>query len=351
MPELARILITGNRGYIGSVMAPWLKNHGYDVVGLDTEYFRDCSLIPDLADIPTIRKDIRDVSEDDLSGFDAVIHLAALSNDPIGNLNKLWTWQINTQGTARLAERAKKAGVRRFIFSSSCIMYGMAEAAVVNENSPLAPQTDYARSKVDAEKALNQLADENFSPAFCRNGTIYGLSPRMRFDTVLNNFLSGAFCTGRVVVHSDGTPWRPVVHVEDVARAFQAVLEAPRERIHNQAFNIGADHLNHQVRELGAIATQAVAGSELEIRSAPGADQRTYKTDFGKFKRTFPTFEFWWDAKKGARELYTAFQKVNLTHQDFTDPRFTRLSWLCHLLDKRLVDASFRWSDIKARVA
>jgi nucleoside-diphosphate-sugar epimerase len=230
-------------------------------------------------------------------------------------------------------------------------MYGMAEAAIVDENSPLAPQTDYARSKVDAEKALSQLADENFSPTFCRNGTIYGLSPRMRFDTVLNNFMSSAFCTGRVVVHSDGTPWRPVVHIEDVARAFQAVLEAPRERIHNQAFNIGADHLNHRVHELAAIATNAVAGSELEIRSEAGADQRTYKADFGKFKRTFPAFEFWWDAKKGAHELYIAFQKANLTHQDFTDPRFTRLSWLRYLLDKRLVDASFRWSDAKARVA
>jgi nucleoside-diphosphate-sugar epimerase len=351
MPKTARILVTGNNGYIGSVMAPWLKSKGYDVVGFDTEYFRGCTLFPDLAEIPTIQKDLRDVTGEDLAGFDAVVHLAALSNDPIGNLNKTWTREINTQGTIRLAECAKKAGVPRFIFSSSCIMYGMAKTAVVEENSPLAPQTDYARSKVDAEAALSRFADDGFSPTFCRNGTIYGLSPRMRFDTVLNNFMGSAFSTGRVVIHSDGTPWRPVVHIQDVARAFQAVLEAPRERVHNAAFNIGADKLNHQIRELGEIVAKTVVGCELELRPEPGADQRTYQTDFSKFKRTFPAFDFRWNAWSGASELYASFQKIGLTYRDFTDRRFTRLGWLRHLLDNGSVDGSLRWTGVKARVA
>jgi len=242
------------------------------VVGLDIDYFSDCTLVPDLVEIPTIRKDLRDVTAKDLVGFDAVIHLAALSNDPIGNLNEAWTRDINSRGTIRLAKFAKQAGVSRFIFSSSCIMYGMSEAVVVDENAPLAPQTEYARSKVDAETALRRLADDRFSPTFCRNGTVYGLSPRMRFDTVLNNLMGSAFTTGRVVIHSDGTPWRPVVHVEDVARAFLAVLQAPLEIVHNEAYNIGADELNHRISELGQIVAETVPGCELATMPQPGID-------------------------------------------------------------------------------
>jgi nucleoside-diphosphate-sugar epimerase len=351
MPSNRRILITGHEGYIGSIMAPWLRNQDYDVVGLDTGYFSACTLVPNLAEIPTIRKDLREVSAKDLAGFDAVIHLAALSNDPIGNLNEVWTREINGDGAFRLAQCAKQAGVPRFIFSSSCIMYGMSEAAVVDENAPLAPQTEYARSKVDAEMALRRLADDRFSPTFCRNGTVYGLSPRMRFDTVLNNLMGSAFTTGRVEVHSDGTPWRPVLHVRDVARAFQAVLEAPREAVHNEAFNMGADGLNYQIRELGQIAAETVAGCEFAMAPQPGADQRTYKTDFAKFKRTFPTFEFRWTARDGAQELLTAFNRIGLTHGQFTDKRFTRLSWLRHLLDSGSVDESLRWTEVAARVS
>jgi nucleoside-diphosphate-sugar epimerase len=339
-----RILVTGNNGYIGSVMAPWLKRAGYDVVGLDTYYFLDCTLVPDLAEIPTIRKDLREIEASDLRSFEAVVHLAALSNDPIGNLNESWTREINLEGSIRLAEMAKRAGVRRFVFSSSCIMYGMSEAALVNEESPLAPQTEYARSKVEAEMAIQDLADDRFSPTFCRNGTVYGLSPRMRFDTVLNNLMGIAFTTGRVEIHSDGTPWRPVVHVEDVSRAFQAVLEAPLEDIHNQAFNTGADELNHQVRELGEIVAETVPNCELVFVPQPGADQRTYKADFAKFKRTFPNFEFRWTARAGARELYEAFKATGLTHADFTDDRFTRLKWLRRLLDQQHLDGSLHWT-------
>ena len=350
MPNNRRILITGNNGYIGSIMAPWLFSQGYDVVGLDTGYFARCSLVPDTADIPTIHKDLRDIAVSDLIGFDAVIHLAALSNDPIGNLNEAWTREINSEGTVRLAMLAKQAAVPRFIFSSSCIMYGMSEAATVDENAPLAPQTEYARSKVIAEGALRRLADDRFSPTFCRNGTVYGLSPRMRFDTVLNNLTGAAFTTGRVIIHSDGTPWRPVVHVQDVARAFQAVLEAPRDIVHNEAFNIGADELNHQICELGQIVSATVKGCELAIIPRPGVDQRTYKADFAKFKRTFPKFDWRWTALKGADELYTAFREIGLTSGQFTDKRFTRLSWLHHLLEEACVDESLRWTRFTARI-
>lgn len=351
MPDNKRILITGHNGYIGSVMAPWFMDQGYDVVGLDTGYFAPCTLVPDVMRIPTINKDVRDITARDLDGYDAVIHLAALSNDPIGNLNEGWTREINGQGTIRLAAAAKQAGIGRFIFSSSCIMYGMSDAAVVDETAPLAPRTEYARSKADAEAALSQMADDGFSPTSCRNGTIYGLSPRMRFDTVLNNLMGNAFTTGQVVIHSDGTPWRPVVHVQDVARTFQTVLEAPRELIHNQAFNTGADELNHQIRDLGQIVAETVPGCTLAIVPQPGADQRTYKADFAKFRRTFPDFASWWTARDGAEELRATFASSGLTHEQFTDKRFTRLNWLRHLLDSGLIDDALRWTTPAMRVA
>ena len=255
-----RILLTGSEGYIGSVMGPALLVAGHDVVGLDTGYFADCNLVPPDEEVRTIRKDLRDLEAGDVAGFDAVIHLAALSNDPIGNLNDSWTEDINYRGSVRLAELARQAGVERFLFSSSCIMYGMSEAAVVDETSPLDPKTEYARSKVRAEAAISNLASDSFSPTFLRNGTVYGLSPRMRFDTVFNDLIGRAVATRKVVIYGDGTPWRPVVHVKDLVRAFIAALEAPRELIHNEAFNNGADHLNHQVRELARIAVEAVPG-------------------------------------------------------------------------------------------
>jgi nucleoside-diphosphate-sugar epimerase len=230
-------------------------------------------------------------------------------------------------------------------------MYGMSDAAVVDETAPLAPRTEYARSKAEAEAALSNMADDRFSPTFCRNGTIYGLSPRMRFDTVLNNLMGEGFTTGNVVIHSDGTPWRPVVHVQDVARAFQAVLEAPRDVVHNQAFNTGADDLNHQIRELGQIAADTVPGCKLSFVPQAGADQRTYKADFSKFKRTFPDFSFLWTVRDGAVELRTAFERSGLTHAQFTDKHFTRLSWLRYLLDHSTLDGSLRWTEPQRQVA
>jgi nucleoside-diphosphate-sugar epimerase len=343
MNKTKKVLLTGHNGYIGSVMAPHLVEAGYDVVGIDTKYFGECTLTPDPSSISEIRKDIRDLTPADLAGFDAVIHLAALSNDPIGNLNDSWTEDINFKASIKLAELAKAAGVRRFLFSSSCIMYGSAAAAVVTEDSPLDPKTEYARSKVKAEDGLRALATDGFSPVYLRNGTVYGVSPRMRFDTVFNDLIAQAVTTGKVVVYSDGKPWRPVVHVQDVGRSFQAVLEAPTEAIHNQAFNNGAEALNHRIIELAEIAVQTVPASHLEVDTRTGADQRTYKADFGKFSRTFPNFEFKWHPVAGAKELYRAFKSVGLRHEDFVDKRFTRLKWLRYLLDSGRLDQTLRW--------
>jgi nucleoside-diphosphate-sugar epimerase len=336
--------LTGHDGYIGAVMAPYLQRVGYQVVGMDTGYFHDCTLVPSESSIPVLQKDLRDIEPSDLQGIDAVIHLGALSNDPIGNLRQDWTEEINFRASVRLAELAKAARVERFLFSSSCIMYGMSETAVVNEDSPLDPKTVYAASKVKAEGAIAELADSRFSPVFLRNGTVYGLSPRMRFDTVFNDLLGAAVATNKVVLFSDGKPWRPVVHVQDVARSFHAVLEANKDAIHNQAFNNGAEELNYQIIQLAEVALAVVPGCTLEVRASKSADQRTYKADFGKFARTFPAFRFQWTPEKGARELHDAFRRINLTHREYTDSRFTRLKWLNHLLETRRLDESLRWT-------
>ena len=348
MSRAKRVLITGHAGYVGSVLTPAFVQAGHAVVGLDIGYFAGCTLVPDELAVPSIQKDLRDLSPRDLEGFDAVVHLGALSNDPIGNLNPTWTEEINFRASVRLAELAKAAGVQRFLFSSSCIMYGMSAASVVTEESPLDPKTDYARSKVRAERAISALAGGGFSPTFLRNGTIYGVSPRMRFDTVLNNLVGSAVATGAVVLHSDGMPWRPVAHVRDIARAFLHVLEAPVERAHDQAFNNGADHMNHQILELAQIAVDTVPGCRLERRASPDADQRTYQTDFGKFARTFPDFQFTWTVQAGARELCAAFRAIGLTAEQFADKRFTRLKWLRHLLDSGRLDGSLRWQSQEA---
>jgi len=342
------ILITGHNGYIGSVMTPHLLEAGYQVTGLDTGYFSECTLVPDRREAPAIRKDIRDLTAKDLEGFGAVIHLAALSNDPIGNLNDSWTEDINFHASVKLAELAKAAGVSRFLFSSSCIMYGASSTEIVTEDSPLDPKTEYARSKVKAELAITKLAAPGFSPIFIRNGTIYGVSPRMRFDTVFNDLLGSAVTTGKVIVYSDGKPWRPVIHVQDVARMFQAALEARVEKIHNQAFNAGANSLNHQIIDLANTAVNSVPGCTLEVIAKSGADQRTYKADFGKFARTFPDFRFKWSVQTGASELRDAFKQAKLTHAEFVDKKFTRLKWLRYLLDTGRLDSALRWSNVSS---
>jgi nucleoside-diphosphate-sugar epimerase len=343
MTSPLRILVTGHQGYIGSVMAPYLASLGHSVTGLDVGFFRDCTLVAGTDGVPTIAKDIRDVTVRDLEGFEAVVHLAALSNDPIGNINARWTADINLEASIRLAELARQAGVRRFLFSSSCIMYGLSDAPCVNEESPLDPQTEYARSKVEAERAIAALASDGFSPTFLRNGTVYGISRRMRFDTVLNDLLGVAFTEGRVVVHGDGTPWRPVVHVADVARAFAAVLDAPVGSVHNQAFNTGADGLNVRVADLAEIVVRTVPGAALEIVGSPSADRRSYRADFSKFARAFPAVRFRSPAD-GALDLYRAFMAVPLTRDLYRDGRFTRLTWLRDLVGSGRVDQSLRWT-------
>jgi nucleoside-diphosphate-sugar epimerase len=333
-------------------MGPYLARAGYDVVGLDTGFFAECSLVPADDSVSGRRQDLRDLERADLEGFDAVVHLAALSNDPIGNLNPSWTEDINIRASVRLAELARDAGVQRFLFSSSCIMYGMSESAVVDEDSPLDPKTDYARSKVEAERAISDLVTDSFSPTFLRNGTVYGLSPRMRFDTVLNDLVGSAVSAKKVVLHSDGSPWRPVVHVQDVARAFHAVLDAPLDATRGEAFNVGAEHLNHQVRELAEIVVQAVPDCELEVQAQPQADQRTYRADFSKFARTFPEFEFRWTAHEGVRDLRESFERIGLTAETFGDDRFVRLKWLRHLLAAGRLDERLRWTgDPETRAA
>jgi nucleoside-diphosphate-sugar epimerase len=337
-----RVLLTGHRGYVGSVMAPILRDAGHDVTGLDIDYYRGCDLVPP-PELPGIEKDIRDVEADDLRGYDAVIHLAALSNDPIGNLNSDWTDAINGRATRRLAELAREAGVRRFLFASSCIMYGLSEGGDVDENSPLNPQTDYARSKVEAEAALAELATDDFSPVLIRNGTMYGLSPRMRFDTVLNSLVGAALTTGTITVLGDGKPWRPVVHVRDVSRGFLAILEAPTETVHAQAFNLGTDALNIQVRDLADAVQRAVPTATLEVLSRADADQRTYRTSFAKFGAAFGDFRFEFTPETGAAELADALRGVGLTHEQFVSDAFTRLKRLGRLIEDGRLDGELRW--------
>lgn len=337
-----RILVTGHRGYIGSVMAPMLVERGFDVAGLDIGYYDECTLIPDPRRIPALRADIREIGPAELEGFDAVVHLAALSNDPVGNLNPRWTESINLDASLHLAEHAKQAGVSRFLFSSSCIMYGSSTVEMVDETSPLAPETLYASSKVDAERAIAALANESFAPVFLRNGTVYGLSPRMRFDTVFNSLIGSAVTSGRVIVFSDGLPWRPVVHVEDVARAFIAMLEAPLDTVRGEAFNIGADELNHQIRELAEVIAQSTHCA-VEYRAQADADKRTYRTSFAKFRRTFPEFSFRWSIDASAVAMRESLREIGLDAATFHDARFTRLRWLQKLLGDQRLDDDLRW--------
>lgn len=341
-----RVLITGHHGYIGSVLTPRLVEEGYDVTGVDAGYFDACTLVPHRARVREWTADIRDLSRADLRGFDAVVHLAALSNDPLGNLNPEWTREINARASVRLAELARQAGVARFLFSSSCIMYGASQAVEVDETSPLDPRTDYARSKVEAERGIAEVAGPGFSPVFLRNGTVWGMSPRMRFDTVVNNLTGAALATGRITIYSDGLPWRPVVHVEDVASAFAAALAAPADRIHNQAFNVGDRTVNHQVRELARAVAAAVPGSMVERLARPDADQRTYRTRFDKIAAALPAFRVRHSLAQGIDRLVG--ELAPHARRAFDDPRFTRQAWLKRLIESGELDASLRFAGVAA---
>jgi nucleoside-diphosphate-sugar epimerase len=338
-----RVLITGHKGYIGSVMTPMLVDEGFDVVGLDSDIFEDCAFSDPIIEIPEVRKDIRDIELEDLTGFDTVIHLAAISNDPIGNLNPQLTYEINHLGSVRLARLAKEAGVRQFLFSSSCSMYGAAGNEPLTEEADFNPVTPYAHSKVLVERDVAMMAGDRFSPTFLRNATAYGASPRLRFDLVLNNLVAHAYTTGLVYLMSDGSPWRPVVHIQDISLAFIAVLKAPRQTVHNQAFNVGVNSENYRVRELAEIVEQVVPDCRIEIAPGAGPDKRNYRVDFSKIERELPGFKPAWTAWRGADELYEAYQQVALQQVDFEGPRFKRIDHIKGLLSSGRLGEDLRW--------
>ena len=339
-----RILLTGDKGYIGAVMAPMLVREGHTVVGLDSDWFSHSAFGEPLATVPSKKVDLRDVQVSDLEGFDAVVHLAGLSNDPLGDLNPDLTYDINHLASVRLAKLAKDAGVKRFLFSSSCSTYGAAGTEeLLNEEAEFRPVTPYGRSKVLVEQDVAKLADSDFSPTFLRNATAYGVSPRLRFDLVLNNLVAWAFTTGRIYIKSDGTPWRPIVHIEDISRAFIAVLNAPRDVVHSQAFNVGCSRENYQIRDLAQIVGEVVPGCQVEYAKDGSPDTRCYRVDFGKIGRVLPEFQPQWNARKGAEELYKAVQGAGLLPGDFEGPRYKRISVIQELLSSGRLDATLRW--------
>src|SRR5882762_11272035 len=327
-----RVLVTGHHGYIGAVLVRTLTAAGYEVVGLDSDFFVQNRFLGEVVEARSLIKDLRDIELEDLRGINAVLHLAALSNDPLGDLNAHLTYEINYHGSMRLARLSKQAGVSRFLFSSSCSMYGAAGSEMLSETANFNPVTPYAESKVLVERELIALADDKFSPIFLRNTTAYGVSPFMRFDVVLNNLVAWAFTTGRVMIQSDGTPWRPLIHIEDICRAFQAALEAPREAIHNQAFNVGITEENYQVRDLAEIVKETVPGCRIEYSADGGPDPRSYRVNFSKIKNALPGFQPKWNVRRGVQELLDACREANLKLEDFDGPRFKRILHIRKLL-------------------
>jgi len=341
-----RVLVAGDRGYIGAVLVPVLRSAGHEVEGLDLGLYEGCDLGPALPDGGArARLDMRDVTADQLARYDAVVCLAALSNDPLGDLNPAATYSVNQDGTLQLARAAKEAGVERFLFSSSCSLYGAAGSSAVAEDADLFPVTPYGESKIVAERELALLADDNFSPSYLRNATAYGVSSRLRLDIVVNNLTAVALTTGEVRLQSDGTPWRPLVHIEDISRAFLAMLEAPRELVHDQAFNVGRQQDNVQVRDIAEMVRDAVPGSKVSLAEGAGPDLRNYRVDFSKLEGTFPDLKLRWTVRDGVDELAAAYAKFGLSHDDFTSSRFVRLRKIRELLSSGVIDEMLRRRD------
>jgi len=340
-----RIFVTGTEGYLGSLLAPELLRRGYEVIGLDIGFYKERMLYRDGATTPlTLAKDLRLIEETDLRGIDAVVHMAELSNDPAGQLAPNITYEINHQGSVRLAELAKRAGVTRFVYMSSCSVYGVADKDFVDEESPLNPQTAYAECKRLVERDVHALADERFSPTFMRNATAYGASPRMRFDIVLNNLAGLAWTTKEIRMTSDGTPWRPLVHGLDIARAIITVLEAPVEAVHNEIFNVGDNGHNYRVREIAEIVAARFPGCKLVFGSA-GSDNRSYRVSFDKIRKHLPDFNCLWDAERGANQLYELFKRIDMTPEVFQFRTFTRLKQLEFLIKTQQIDNQFFWRE------
>jgi len=337
-----KVLVTGHHGYIGSITIPVLEAAGHDVTGLDTLFYEGCDLYAAAAP-RTVERDVRDVEPRHLQGFDAVVHLAALSNDPLGDLDRELTLVINYEATVGVARAAREAGVGRSVFASACSMYGAAASdRPVDETAPLKPLTAYAESKVRSEEALAELASDDFAPVFMRNATAYGASPRLRVDIVLNNLVGWALTTGAVRILSDGTPWRPLVHVEDIARATAALLEAPEDALRGEAFNIGRDEENYRVSELAEIVQTAVGDCEVEFGGSGDPDPRSYRVDFSKFHECVPDAALSWTAEAGAQELVEAYRAAGMTFEDFDGDRYTRLKRLRKLLDEGVLDTELR---------